>query len=231
MWWIKRFISRSPKYKDLEKIGEAIENNEKLVDVRTYDTGIVAEYEDSEMQPYVGERIFVRDGVAKKLAKVQQSLRKNYNYGLRIVYGYRHPDVQKIYFNKQRTILSQSIKGLSNDNLDQLTHTFVAVPFVAGHPTGGAVDLTLVNGKNELLDMGTGTKILDFSDAKKMETFASGLTPQQRKNRKILLDAMISAGFTPFYGEWWHFSYGDREWAWQQGKKQAIYAPVDFRTK
>lgn len=224
-------MARSPKHKDLKKIVEASENNEKLVDVCTYDASIVAEYEDSEMQPYTGERIFVREGVAKKLAEVQKLLRKRYNYGLRVVYGYRHPDVQKLYFNRQRTILSQSMKGLSSDDLDQLTHTFVAVPSVAGHPTGGAVDLTLVNRNNELLDMGTSTKILDFSNIKKLETFAAGLTSQQRKNRKILLDAMIKVGFIPFYREWWHFSYGDREWAWQLGKKQAIYAPVGFRTK
>jgi D-alanyl-D-alanine dipeptidase len=30
-------------------------------------------------------------------------------------------------------------------------------------------------------------------------------------NRLLLLDVMTFAGFTPYYGEFWHFMYGDTE--------------------
>jgi D-alanyl-D-alanine dipeptidase len=30
-------------------------------------------------------------------------------------------------------------------------------------------------------------------------------------NRLLLLNAMVDAGFTPYYGEYWHFMYGDIE--------------------
>lgn len=36
---------------------------------------------------------------------------------------------------------------------------------------------------------------------------------QQKENRFLLQDLMLLVGFAPYYGEWWHFSYGDREWA------------------
>jgi len=228
MWWFKKLISRSPTYKELQKISTG-ESKEKFVDVHTFNKQIITRYEDSDMQPYLGNFIFVREEVAKKLGKVQQFLNKRYGYNLCIIEGYRHPDVQKSYFEKQRAILSQSNPKLTPEELDQATHIFIAVPAVAGHPTGGAVDLTLADRNGTQLDM--GMHVADFDDAKKMETFAKGLTVQQRKNRKILLDAMLQMDFVPFYGEWWHFSYGDREWAWQKGKTGAIYAPVDFRIK
>jgi D-alanyl-D-alanine dipeptidase len=37
---------------------------------------------------------------------------------------------------------------------------------------------------------------------------------------------MVAAGFAPFYGEWWHFSYGDREWAAVYGEPAALYGPL-----
>ena len=63
-----------------------------------------------------------------------------------------------------------------------------------------------------------------------MATYAKGLTDEQIKNRKMLHDLMVEEGFAPFYGEWWHFSYGDREWA-AFYDKETLYAPIDFRTK
>ncbi|MDR3125675.1 MAG: hypothetical protein LBU20_01195 [Candidatus Nomurabacteria bacterium] len=36
--------------------------------------------------------------------------------------------------------------------------------------------------------------------------------------RFSILKPMMSQGFAPYDGEWWHFSYGDREWAaWYWG--------------
>ncbi|QQR69366.1 MAG: hypothetical protein IPI58_01405 [Alphaproteobacteria bacterium] len=39
---------------------------------------------------------------------------------------------------------------------------------------------------------------------------------------------MTSVGFAPFDGEWWHFSYGDREWAKYYGRSHAIYSQIAF---
>jgi len=228
MWWIKRLISRSPTYKELQKIS-AGENNEKLVDVRKFNGQIFAEYRDANMQAYFGNVIFVREEVAKKLGKIQEILNGRYGYGLFVTDGYRHPNVQEMYFEKQRAILLQSNPKLTPAELDQATHAFIAVPLVAGHPTGGAVDLTLVDKIGFNLDM--GTDIANFDDASKIKTFAKNLTGVQRKNRRILLDVMLELDFVPFYGEWWHFSYGDREWAWNKKRRQSIYSPINFRLK
>jgi len=84
--------------------------------------------------------------------------------------------------------------------------------------------LTLVDDSNNPVDMGNA--ISDYSDPDIIKTFAE-VTSEQASYRKILHDAMIAQGFAPFYGEWWHFSYGDREWATFYGTKKAIYGPIN----
>ncbi|MDE1919083.1 MAG: D-alanyl-D-alanine carboxypeptidase family protein [Patescibacteria group bacterium] len=202
------------------------DNNEALVDVRTYNASIRAVYEKSDMIPYTGNSIFVRDTLAKKLAVIETEFSR-IGYSMQVVYGYRHPEIQEKYFEKRKQILRLKNPTASEIELDELTHRFVAVPSVAGHPTGGAVDVTLVKTDGAFVDM--GTKIADFSDVEKIETFAKDLTPTQVENRRILRDAMIKEELAPFYGEWWHFSYGDREWATFYGKSSSLYAPIDFK--
>lgn len=42
----------------------------------------------------------------------------------------------------------------------------------------------------------------------------------------LLRDCMLTAGFAPYDGEWWHFSYGERDWAHYYKKPNAIYGQV-----
>lgn len=39
----------------------------------------------------------------------------------------------------------------------------------------------------------------------------------------LLRDCMLRVGFAPFDGEYWHFSYGDREWAFLTGAPASLY--------
>jgi D-alanyl-D-alanine dipeptidase len=98
----------------------------------------------------------------------------------------------------------------------------------SAHSRGVAVDLTLVphdaaapatydltarygsctaeaarRAPDDSIDMGTG---FDCFDAKSRAR-AAGLTPQQRANRALLVDAMRRHGFHNYAREWWHFTY------------------------
>lgn len=199
-------------------------NNEPLVDVATYDDSITSQYIKRDMVPITGNTIYVRDTIAKKLTRIEAVLR-NKGYRLKVVYGYRHPRVQQKYFETRRAAISKRYPELNGDALDRFTHNFVAVPAIAGHPAGAAVDLTIIDTNGDPLDM--GTDIADYTDEEKIKTFADNLTKQQVANRKLLHDLMVKEGFAPFYGEWWHFSYGDREWAAFYNKK-ALYSAVEF---
>lgn len=210
-------------YDDVVKF-PAGDSSESLVDVTTYDSSIITQYIKTDMIPITGEVVYVRDTIAKKLARIESSLREK-GYRLKIVYGYRHPSVQKQYFDNRKKAVSLQYPELNDEKLDRYTHNFVAVPNIAGHPAGAAVDLTLIEADGSYIDM--GTTIADYSDEEKLKTFGEGLTTQQQMNRKLLHDLMVNEGFAPFYGEWWHFSYGDREWAAFYNKK-ALYGAVEF---
>ncbi|GAA0656641.1 hypothetical protein GCM10009548_24160 [Streptomyces malaysiensis subsp. malaysiensis] len=45
-------------------------------------------------------------------------------------------------------------------------------------------------------------------------THAPGLSERARENRAIMIEALSSAGMVNYPTEWWHWSYGDRYWAW-----------------
>lgn len=72
----------------------------------------------------------------------------------------------------------------------------------SGHTRGSTVDLTIIKTDGSFVDMG-GTFDL-FSEISHPDY--KKLTRKQKKNRKILHDAMIKAGFKGIDSEWWHFT-------------------------
>jgi D-alanyl-D-alanine dipeptidase len=220
-------IKESPilTYQDIKNIS-AGENNEPLVCLNELSSEIVCQYQKEDMRDFVGENIFVRQSLARRLIKASQQLKKIYpEYSLKVVYGYRHPTIQAKYFSAVKDKLRRESNNFSEEELLSLAHNFVAVPGSAGHPVGGAVDITIESGGQEI-DM--GTKIADFSDPDLIKTFSKKISGEQLGNRLLLHDLMIKNGFAPFYGEWWHFSYGDKEWAYFYNKKKSLYSEVYF---
>lgn len=200
------------------------ENEEKLIPIPGE---IRCSYNRFDMLPFTGEIMYIRESVAKKLIQVQEEVQsKKRGYFLKVLYGYRHPDVQKKYFVEMRRNLQSRYPDKKGIELDSIVHNYIAVPSVAGHPTGGAVDLTLTTEKG---DVWMGAEADDYSDNEKMQTFSKSIDREAKENRLLLHDSMRKYEFAPFYGEWWHFSYGDREWAFFYGKKFALYSPKDFR--
>ena len=216
------------KYKDLLNI-KTIDNGEKMVNLSKLYKDLVCKYQQQDMINYLGEDIWVRQTVANKLQKISDSLKKiKPEYRLKIVYGFRHPEIQKLYFEKRKENLYINNSNINEDDLNEMTNSMTAFPETAGHPTGGAVDVTITT---NLGDLDMGTNISDFNDIEKIKTYSKNINAEQKLNRKILHDLMIKEDFAPFYGEWWHFSYGDKEWAWFYDKRNAHYDQINFQTK
>ena len=75
----------------------------------------------------------------------------------------------------------------------------------SGHTRGSTIDLTLIKQDGSFVDMGGTFDLfspISHPDYKK-------LTKKQKRNRKILHDAMIKAGFQGIDSEWWHFTLKD----------------------
>lgn len=203
----------------------SIDNLEPLVSLGREGDGIQFDKENIDMLPYTGNDILVRASVRDKLVSAQHHLYKfDEELKLFVAYGYRHPQVQRSYYQKILALIQSREPPVAQD-IDEQAHMMIAHPSVAGHPTGGAVDVTLLH-RGIPLDM--GSKIADFSDQSKIPTFSNQISELQQKNRLLLLEVLKAQGFAPFYGEWWHFSYGDKEWAWFYNQKNAIYEQIEI---
>jgi D-alanyl-D-alanine dipeptidase len=156
----------------------------------------------------------VRETVLKKLCAADMWLKtKDKDFQLVVVDAYRPLDIQKRAF----------ADALERANKDiEAAHKQIAVPEVAGHPTGGAVDVVIYDKqKAGLLDFGTG--YCNWGAGRKLYYASPEISKQAMKNRKLLRTAMIKQGFLQYTGEWWHFSYGDKEWAFVNNKDAAYY--------
>lgn len=212
------------KYRDLINIPTR-ENKDKMV----YLDQIRGKYlkNRSEMKRLTDGKILVRQEVLKRLKMAQELLSKqDEDLDLVLTYGFRDLSIQTERFLKR-------LKEVSNEYFEDPTklyetiHRSVAVPSVAGHPTGGAVDIIIVNKKtNKPLDF--GSKQYDYSN-KNSYVFINGISAKARKNRNMLRSCMLQAGFAPFDAEWWHFSYGDKEWAFYYKKPYALYKQLTLK--
>jgi D-alanyl-D-alanine dipeptidase len=94
------------------------------------------------------------------------------------------------------------------------------------HSTGGAVDVTLIDADGAELDMGTAYDASPEESGGLCYTHAEGLTPAARENRGLLIRLMAGAGFANYATEWWHWSYGDRYWAYSTARSAALYGSL-----
>jgi len=169
---------------------------------------------------FTKDELLLRSAVADRLYWAGQELKTmDRSLRLEIVYGYRALGVQQKLFDEAKEALVSEYD--MEDELVEATHRRIAVPDVAGHPTGGAVDVQMLR-DGILVEI--GTPVWDFS--RDAFTFSPFITREAWENRQLLRRAMMAAGFAPFDGEWWHFSYGDKEWARFYGHPGALYDQV-----
>jgi D-alanyl-D-alanine dipeptidase len=98
------------------------------------------------------------------------------------------------------------------------------------HRTGAAVDLTLCRTDGVELSLGTPVRpsIVDYpappDDPRYFE--APGVATEEGVHRQVLGGALSAVGLVNYPPEWWHWSYGDRYWAFVVGRPAARYGPL-----
>lgn len=167
----------------------------------------------------------VRKAIAEKLDYAKKKLPQGIS--LKLLDGYRSLERQRQVWDRKWDIVKSENPNWSDDKIDQEVRLVVARPYgITNHVCGGAVDVCLMNESGEMLDFGTEYAAAGEASRRKCPMFASDLTPEQVRNRKILRDTMTSAGFVYYPGEWWHYCYGDRMWAVYTGRSECFYGPV-----
>ena len=210
------------RYEDLITIEEYDEKTDKeeFVLLPLEDDLVIGRYQERRNMLEYGHQIAVRKTVYEKLISVAKDLKKiNANYKVIVVYGFRDMKKQERYFNE----ILEEVKGIFQDEMEmyEYIHEKIAVPEVAGHPTGGAVDVAIYDDETKkIIDF--GSEILDW-DTIKCYYFCPEISKSEINNRKLLRKVMLNQGFAPYDGEWWHFSYGDKEWAFYYKKSKALY--------
>jgi D-alanyl-D-alanine dipeptidase len=146
---------------------------------------------------------------------------------IKIVEVYRPPQVQRTAFAKYRAEVQALRPELDAAALDLEASRFIAPISVAPHPTGAAVDLTLCDERGNELDMGTSLNDVDWSGSTRTYTDSTEVSLDVRQRRKLLADALRAVGLVNYPSEWWHWSFGDRYWAWATKAPCARYGVVE----
>ncbi|MEO1125459.1 MAG: M15 family metallopeptidase [Cyanobacteria bacterium J06635_15] len=181
--------------------------------------------------PY-GDRspYFVRQSVLQNLQQAQALLQASHpSWHLHLFDAYRPIGVQQFMvdytFNQiaadqglSPTALNDSQRQHIQTRVDQFwaspSHNPATPP---PHSTGAAIDITLSDAHGTAVNM--GSPIDEPSPRSFPSHFADNCDPVEQaahQNRQRLYRVMVKAGFCRHPNEWWHFSYGDQLWAWQQ---------------
>lgn len=199
----------------------AADNAQPLVDLR--DRRFVCRTDDRKRQGN-DDWVYVRDGVADRLVAAQRTLPQGVRF--LIAEGYRPLSVQARYYDEHLHELRGHHPDWNDDRLAHVTALHVAPPEAAAHCTGGAVDLTLCDDAGTELDLGTAINATPEDSDMRCFTHHPGVVGTAAVNRQTLVEALTSQGFVNYPPEWWHWSFGDRYWAFHTASPEALYGPV-----
>ncbi len=87
-----------------------------------------------------------------------------------------------------------------------------------GHCTGAALDVVLIGPDGEPLDL-----VSPYDRLFGAPTYVFGLTEEASRNRALLVESMLAAGFSNCRDEFWHYSFGDAGWAVRTGRDSCDY--------
>ncbi len=115
--------------------------------------------------------------------------------------------------------------GVNSEEFIALCDVFAANPYRqgSGHQSGASVDISLVDDAGKEYDM--GGMVRGFDETADFD--CPNISPEGRKNREILRDALSKSGLVNYPSEWWHYSFGDRLWARLTGSKLAIFGKLE----
>lgn len=170
------------------------------------------------------EYFLARKIIVQKLDKAAQLLPQGYQFG--ILEAYRSQEKQIQWWQNQLKETKSKYPYFSQQQIEEEANNFIANPYKvgSGHQTGGAIDITLLkNGK--MVDMGTDY----LSDSPLSRTDSIGLTAKQQKKRQFLKGILSSVGLVNYPLEWWHYSYGEQEWAVITKHRNTLFASVKLK--
>jgi D-alanyl-D-alanine dipeptidase len=165
----------------------------------------------------------VRSGVAARLLEAQRLLPGG--YALMVIEAFRPAPLQRRLYDGYAAELRRAFPEWTEPEIHRAASRWVAPVANAPHTAGAAVDLTLASTDGTELDLGCPEAATPEQSAGACYMDAE-IPAEARANREVLRAAMAGAGFVNYPTEWWHWSYGDRYWAFVRGRRAAVYGAV-----
>lgn len=202
------------------------ENDEPMIDLRNQSTIL---FGPSPEIPNNQDYTRMRQSVYEKLVSAQKQLPTHLRFCL--YEAYRSLDLQEKLFNDRYRILENIYPEWEYEKRFQETAKLISPTInldgsvnIPPHSTGAAIDVYLINHAGDTVDM--GMDIWDWMadlDGSLSQTNSPKISDEAKKHRTIMNKVLQDVGFVNYAGEYWHWSYGDRYWAYHVGHKFALY--------
>ena len=188
-----------------------LENGEPLVDMRVVAPSV--KMWRPQVIPYV------RETVALMCERAAKALPSGLHLGL--VEGWRPIERQQRIYDFFWSCALEAYPHRDHRSLRRTILRWVAPTdqkAPPGHCTGAAVDVWLIDDQGEALDVSS-----PFDRFHGAPTYTLGLSEEAQRNRDVLVETMLSVGFSNCRDEWWHYSFGDAGWAVRMGVLECPY--------
>ncbi len=203
-----------------------VDNGEPLYDLSSQG-GII--YGPSPEIPNNQDYTKMRKTVYEKLYQAQSLLPSNIRFCL--YEGYRSLQLQRDLFETRLQKLKNFYPSWDEKEVFEETTKLVSPVVnydgsrnIPPHSTGGAIDVYLIDPSGNALDMGIHPKDwMSDTDGSLSLTASKNISSEAQKNRAMMAKVLIAVGFVNYATEYWHWSYGDRYWAYFKRADSAIY--------
>lgn len=206
-----------------------IDNQEPMVDLKHQKDLI---YGPSPEIPNNTDYTKLRKTVYEKLKQAQTLLPTGLRFCL--YEAYRSLDLQKALFDGRFKRVKQQYPNWSQGQIFKETIKLISPVInedgsknIPPHATGAAIDVYLLDDNGQTMDMGIHPDAwMQDSDGSLSFIASTIISEQAKKNRAIMSKALSSVDFVNYPTEYWHWSYGDRYWAYHKNKSHAIYGEL-----
>lgn len=202
------------------------DNHEKMVNIK--DETAIAYGPSPEIKDNTNYT-FLRKTVYDKLKLANAQLPKGMHFCL--YEGYRSLNLQKMIFDTHYQQVKTGHPEWSLRDIFNETTKLVSPIInqdgsknIPPHSTGGAIDVYLIDDQGKPFDMGIHPKDwMADKDGHLSLTDSTIISEEAKANRAIMSQALINVGFVNYPTEYWHWSYGDKYWAFIKKEPFAIY--------
>jgi D-alanyl-D-alanine dipeptidase len=207
-----------------------VECGEELIDIKNSD---ILSYGPPPECPLTASCYTkMRKSVFEKLCQAQSELPHGWRF--RLYEGLRSLAVQQMLFEQEYERVVKRYPQVSHqDRFRETTRLVSPVINLDGstnippHNTGAAIDIEIVTANGDLVDMGMAIADWTTVTPEFCMTHYEEIPEIVKTNRELLLSILSAHGFVNYPAEWWHFSYGDRYWAYHKKQSHAIYGPAE----